>query len=127
MMSAEFHDAFIMAGNPAEPVLGKQELRRECERRQKSAAALRAVAEYIFRHSALFAVDGPNLLTAEQAAQRKKRIEELGQKIELMAASTSNDSVTYYEFESLLGELHKLGFFPETSLVSAVARAFVDS
>jgi hypothetical protein len=34
-------------------------------------------------------------------------------------------TVTYEQFESLLGELHKLGFFPETELVSAVVRTFV--
>jgi len=32
MGSANFHDAFIMAGQPPNPLLDKHELRRECQR-----------------------------------------------------------------------------------------------
>ena len=125
MGDANFHDAFIMAGNSPMPVLDKHELRRECQRRKDSVAALKAVAEYARRHSALFVIDGPKLLNPEQIAKQKQRIEAVANEISALAIPAEKGEATYGQFESLLGELHKLGFFPETSLVSAVARAFV--
>lgn len=125
MGGADFHDAFIMAGNPPTPLLDKHELRRECERRKGSAAGLKAVAEYALRHSEAFVRDGARLWTHEQKQKQKERIETVAKKIEALAIPAEQGEVTYEQFESLLGELHKLGFFPATSLVSAVAHAFV--
>ncbi len=125
MGSANFHDAFIMAGQPPRPLLNKHELRRECQRRKEGAAALKAVAEYVQLHSSVFVRDGARLLSAEQTAKQKERIEAVAAKINALAIPAEQGTATYDQFESLLGELHKLGFFPETSLVSAVARAFV--
>jgi transcriptional regulator with XRE-family HTH domain len=122
--SANFHDAFIMAGQPPNPLLDKHELRRECERRKDVAAALKAVADYVQRHSSLFARDGARLWSPEQAAKQQQRIETVAAKIAALVDPAAKGTATYDQFESLLGELHKLGFFPETSLVSAVARAF---
>lgn len=122
--SEHFHDPFIMARAGPEPLMDKQELRRECERRRKSAAALRAVADYVGQHSSLFAIDGPQLLSPEQRSQRTRRIETVGEKISSLASVVEQDGASYQQFEGLLGELHKLGFFPTTSLVSDVARAF---
>ena len=65
MGSENFHDPFIMAGVKPEPLMDKRELRRECERRRKSAAALRAIADYVGRHSSLFAIDGPHMLSPD--------------------------------------------------------------
>ena len=42
-----------MIGN--QPLLDKHDLRRECQRRKDCAAALNAVAEYVQRHSTVFA------------------------------------------------------------------------
>jgi hypothetical protein len=120
--SEHFHDPFIMAG--VNLLMDKHALRRECERRRKSAAALRAIAEYVRRHSSLFAIDGPHMLSPEQRAQRMRHIETVGEKIKSLALAVEEDGVGYQQFEALLGELHKLGFFPTTSLVSDVARAF---
>lgn len=125
MGKADFHDAFIMAGNPPAPILDKHELRRECERRKESAVALKAVAEYALRHSALFVRDGAKLLSPELASKQKERIEAVAKEIGALAAPAEQGQVTYAQFETLLGQLHKLGFFPEMSLVSAVARALV--
>jgi hypothetical protein len=44
--------------------------------------------------------------------------------MEGLADEAEQGRAKYEKFESMLGELHKLGFFPETALVSAVARAF---
>lgn len=125
MGSDRFHDAFIMAGEPAKPLLDKHDLQRECQRRKDSVAALKAVAEYTQRHSALFVRDGPKLLSPEQTAKQQRRIEAVAKEISALAIPAEQGQATYEQFESLLGELHRLGFFPETSLVSAVAHAFV--
>jgi hypothetical protein len=124
MGEANFHDAFVTAGNPPVPILDKHELKRECQRRKDSVAALKAIAEYAQRHSTLFVIDGPKLLSPEQTANQKQRIEAVANKISGLTIPAEKGEATYERFESLLGELHKLGFFPETSLVSAVARAF---
>jgi hypothetical protein len=122
MGGADFHDAFIMAGN--QPLLDKQELRRECQSRKDRAAALKAVAAYVLQHSDGFVTDGPRMLTQEQKQERKQRIETVARKIDNLAAPAERGEVGYEPFETLLGELHRLGFFPETSLVSAVAHSF---
>jgi transcriptional regulator with XRE-family HTH domain len=124
MDSPTFHDGFIMGGNPPQPLLDKHELRRECQRRKDSAAALRAIADYVRRHSTLFVRDGARLWGPEQTARQQQRIEALGGEIGALADAAEQRPVTYNQFEMVLGELHKLGFFPETGLVSVVARAF---
>jgi len=122
MGAADFHDAFIMAGN--QPLLDKNELRRECQRRKDRGAALKAVAEYVLRHSDAFATGGPRMLSPEQRQQQKQRIEIVARKIDDLAIPAERGEVNYGQFETLLGELHRLGFFPETSLVSAVVHSF---
>ena len=122
--SPGFHDPFIFTGKPTEVLLDKHALRHECQRRKTSAAALRAVAAYVRRHSSLFVRHGPALPTPTQAAQKKQKIESVADEIELLAGSAEQESATYQQFDPLLGALHKLGFFPETALISAVARAF---
>ena len=122
MGAADFHDAFIMAGN--QPLLDKQELRRECQRRKEAAAALKAVADYALRNSEAFARDGARLWSQDQKQKQKERIEAVAKKIGELAIPAESGEVSYEQFEMLLGELHRLGFFPETSLVSAVAHSF---
>ena len=63
--------------------------------------------------------------TPEQNAKQQQRIEAVAAKIRALAEPAEQGTATYDQFEALLGELHKLGFFPETGLVSAVAHAFV--
>lgn len=118
----QFHDPFIMAGNSL--LIDKPDLRRECQRRKDRTAALEAIANYVHGNSSTFARDGARLLTPQQKAQQKERIEAVGKQIGALADPALQGKVTYDQFESLLGELHKLGFFPETSAVAAVARAF---
>jgi hypothetical protein len=123
MGSHNFHDAFIMAGDPPKLLFDKHQLRRECQRRRGAATALRAVAEYVQAHSSIFVRDGARLMSPEHVSKQKERIEAVGRRISELAAPAEQGTVTYDQFESLLGDLHKLGFFPETSLVSAVAHA----
>jgi transcriptional regulator with XRE-family HTH domain len=125
MGSPNFNDPFIMAGNPAEPLLDKQELRRECERRKSSAAAVRAIAEYVERNSAMSVTSGARMLNATQATEKHQRIDGLAQEIRSLATTAEQGLAGYHQFDVILGKLHKLGFFPETVLVSEVARAFL--
>jgi len=124
MGSAAFHDAFIMAGKPSSIVMDKLALRRECERRNEAAVALRSVANSVKINSRLSARHGANMLSPEMAWSKQQKIVALGDKIGLLADDAVEGTLSYHKFESLLGELHKLGFFPDTSRVSAVARAF---
>jgi hypothetical protein len=124
MGSPNFHDPFIIGGNPAEPLLDKHELYRECERRKNGAGALRAVGEYVERNSARSVTSGPRMLSSAQAAEKKQRIEALAQEINLLVTAAEQGLAGYRQFDVILGNLHKLGFFPETSLVFEVARAF---
>ncbi len=101
-----------MAGEPPKPLLDKHDLRRECERRRDGASALKAIADYVQRLSSLFARDGAKLWSLEQAAKQQQRIEEVAAKIAALADPAAKGTATYDQFEPLLGELHKLGFFP---------------
>ena len=42
-----------------------------------------------------------------------------------MAAAAAEGRAEYAQFEDILGKLHLAGFFPEISLISAVAKAMV--
>jgi hypothetical protein len=118
-----FHDPFIMAGDSL--LVDKLDLRLECQHRKERVDALKAIADYVHAHSSIFVREGARLMTPEQTANHRARIEAVGVEIEALARPAKQGTITYDQFESLLGQLHKLGFFPETSAVSAVARAFV--
>jgi hypothetical protein len=90
-----------------------------------SGPALIAVAEYTRQHSSIFARSGPKLLSAAETNRRRREIEALADKIDAMAGPASEGRATYAQFEALLSDLHKNGFFPEISLISAVAHAMV--
>ena len=85
--------------------------------------ALKAVAQYTRQHSSAFVTDGPRRLTPDQRAGRQQKIEALADKLDELADAAANGKASYVEFESILNKLHALGFFPEISLISAVAKA----
>jgi hypothetical protein len=84
---------------------------------------LTAVADYTRRNSDFFVTRGPRLLSADERAERKQQILSLADKISGLAVVVDS-SVRYVQFEVILTDLHKAGFFPENSLVSAVAQGF---
>jgi hypothetical protein len=86
-------------------------------------AALIAVADYTRRNSDFFVTHGPRLPTPDERAERKQRILSLADKVRELAAIIDGP-VRYVQFEEVLTDLHKAGFFPENSLVSAVAQGF---
>jgi hypothetical protein len=120
-----FVEPFIMTEDQGELLWSTQELRRECERRVQAPAALAALAEYVQEHSAIFVRTGPHMLSPAETAERRSRIEALGRQLSELAGQSAKGTVRYLDFEPVLGALHAAGFFPETELVSAVARALV--
>jgi hypothetical protein len=84
-------------------------------------AALQSFADYIKRNSGKFVTTEPNQLTPNETSRRKQHIEELAAATENL---THEDSTTYSQFETILGELHKLGMYPTNTLLSAVDRSF---
>jgi hypothetical protein len=55
----------------------------------------------------------------------KNRISGVADKIDELAIAASEGRAKYQDFESLLGELHAVGFFPLMSLISDVAHSLV--
>ncbi len=121
-----FHDPFITAGKSSHVLMDKLAIKAACEARERGAAALNDIAAYVCRHAGASATDGARMLSPAQAAQKKQKIEQLGAELAELAKNARKGVAGYGDFESLLGQLHKLGFFPETQLVSGVARAFLD-
>ena len=62
------------------------------------------------------------MLAPADADQRRQAIIKQAEAIETLAGEVAVGRGSYAQFEEILRELHRLGFFPETALVSAVAR-----
>jgi hypothetical protein len=92
---------------------------------RESGPALKAVADYTRKHSSISVTDGPRMLTPAQRTRRRQEIEALAQQIDDLAAAAVEGKAEYAQFEDILGKLHLAGFFPEMSLISAVAKAMV--
>ena len=84
--------------------------------------ALSDVAKYIRSNSDSFARRGSSLLTTEKLAHHRRLIAAQADRIEAQAKSSLEGAVDYAQFEATLSELHSLGFFPEISLISRVAK-----
>ena len=93
------------------------------EKTHASVPALNAVAQYTRQHSLAFVTDGPRMLAPDQKVRRKQNIESLADKIDELADAAAGGKATYTQFEAILNKLHALGFYPEISLISAVAKA----
>lgn len=93
------------------------------EKARASVPLLKAVAQYTRQHSSAFVTDGARRLSPDQRAGRQKKIEALADKLDELADAAANGKASYVEFESILNKLNDLGFYPQLSLVSAVAKA----
>ena len=87
-----------------------------------SAEALRALAKYTREQFHHFVSDDPAMLSPARTEQRHQLILKKAGAVEALAAEVGAGRASYAHFEEILRDLHRLGFFPETSLVSAVAR-----
>jgi hypothetical protein len=86
---------------------------------------LKAVAEYTRRNATFFVTGVPQVLDPDVRARHTEHITALAAKVDALADTVPHGSVSYRQFEVILDGLHKAGFWPENSLVSEVARAFV--
>jgi hypothetical protein len=87
--------------------------------------ALRDIADYTRRNAHYFVQEGPGSLSPTAAAKRRRAIEQQADALDALAAAAGEGRASYGKFEEVLSELHHLGFFPETALVSAVAHSLV--
>ena len=96
---------------------------RAFEKTRACVPALKVMAQYARQNSSAFVGDGPRLLTPDQKARRKQNIEFLADKIDELAGAAAGGKASYAQFEAILNKLHASGFYPEISLISAVAKA----
>jgi transcriptional regulator with XRE-family HTH domain len=92
---------------------------------RKANKALIDVADYTRTHATKFAQNGASSLSRVEAARRTARIMSLADELDGLASSALEGGALYSHFETILGELHRLGFFPNMTLVSAVAHSMV--
>ena len=86
--------------------------------------ALKAAAEYARRNSAYFVRSGLSGLSSEETAQKREAIALLAYEIDLLVQDVLVGRGDYSEFDRILERLRDLGFWIDSALVSAVARAF---
>jgi transcriptional regulator with XRE-family HTH domain len=101
---------------------------REFETHCRRADALKAVAAEVRCKSHVFGQSGPRLLEPEERASRQQAIEaQVAQIGALAERAAAGQPTTYREFNAILSELSNLGYSPpQPSLISAVARTYVE-
>jgi hypothetical protein len=114
----DFVDPFITTQSPSDVIFDKYELQQECESRTNAPGALAALAKYIRKHSSLFAINGPAMLTPIARANHEKHIESLADNFDALAGKAREGLADYQQFNAA-------GFFPDRDLVSAAAKALV--
>jgi Fic family protein len=84
--------------------------------------ALRAIANYTRANADLRAWNGAKMPSEQEKVQSRQKIEGIANEIDALAEDSLRRVISYADFEPFLRQLHHLGFFPESRLVSAVAR-----
>jgi len=88
-------------------------------------AALKAVAEYTRRNADFFVASIPQALDLETRTRHIQYIKASADSFDILADAVSQGHHSYKEFEQILDDLHRYaGFWPESALVSDVARSF---
>lgn len=124
MGSRGFYAPIITTKNN-EVIFDIQALQWECQRRSSAPTAIAALAKNVRKTSSTFVNRSPRMLTPIATAQHAMRIGMLADKLDALADKARDGVADYQQFEAVLSELHDLGKFPETELVSAVAKALV--
>jgi hypothetical protein len=94
-------------------------------RARSANKALIDIAEYTRKHAAHFVREGPSIPRAVEVTRRIGTINMLADELIGLASSAIEGNALYAKFEGILDALHRLGFFPEQILVSAVARSMI--
>lgn len=122
----DFHGPFVIEKDHR-PLWNQVELMRVVDGSDRGAPTVRntlaKVAAYTIAHADKTARDGRRSFTAEEAEKHKAKVEAIGGQIEGLAREATRRFVEYQEFERLLEQLHKLGFYPLEHLVGGVAHA----
>jgi hypothetical protein len=90
-----------------------------------AAEALGAIAHYTRENAHLFVREGASTLMPAATDQRLQAIVRQAEALNTLAGEAVEGRAGYARFEEILRELHRLGFFPKTALVSAVARSML--
>jgi hypothetical protein len=102
------------------------ELARVVDGSDKGAPTVRntlsRMATYVTENPTAFA-RGPRTLVADEAQDRTRRIQAVGEELMSLAKQSAERIVQYSDFEPLLERLHKLGFYPTNRQVGDVAHA----
>lgn len=85
--------------------------------------AIRTLAQEIRSHSWAFVRHGPRMLSPSEKAAREHEIVTLAGEIDKLAERVPQSKVAYADVEAVLSRLREAGFFPDSLLVSNVARA----
>ena len=97
------------------------------QKSERRARAVRAVADHARNHSTIFVTSGPRMLDDAERRQRQHDIEAVAQRLELLEKQTlAGDKTNYPQFEKLRSALVNLGFAPDRTQVSEVARSFFE-
>ncbi len=100
---------------------------KEFERLRRRADALNAVAQDVRSKSSIFGSYGPKLLNPEEKQERQRFIEELADQITALAEKTvEGHPTTYQQFAAIRSQLSDAGIATDASLVSEVARSYVE-
>lgn len=94
-------------------------------RARAANSALIDIAEYTRRHAALVVRERVSNPSPVETARRVATICALADELNGLASSALEGNALYVKFEGILDALHRLGFFPELELVSAVARSMI--
>ena len=100
-------------------------LRKPLPEREPLTKRLIDIADYTCKNAATFAQNGKFLLAPDEKKHRATIITRLADDLNVLASSALEGNALYSEFETILHALHRLGFFPEQGLVSAVARSII--
>jgi hypothetical protein len=94
-------------------------------RARAASKALADTAQYTRDRAEFFVRNGPKLETPVAISRHKQAIVEQADRLDQLALAAAEGRAAYEQFNEILSDLHRLGFFPDVALVSAVARNMV--
>ena len=93
---------------------------------RRCADAITALAESARQNPGILAFGGQRMPIGEEKRTKMDRVEDLACKLDALAVAAPSGTVTYHQVEEIAAEMRKLGKHPHSSVVSAVAKAFIE-
>lgn len=94
---------------------------------EQCAIALQKLAQNVEENVDSFVRSGPRVPTPQEATETATLIKSLADELRSLASTVTRSTVNYTSFDEVIQQLHKLGLYPDSKLVSEVARTFVMS